>query len=136
VVQKIDAIVAHSQPEPFQSLTDVLQSLGIEVRHARTFRELSDLLKNPGAAELVFTDSALPDGTFADVLRLANGAGRYMPVIVVSRTVDINLYLDVLDSGAFDFVAPPFQAADLAHIIRSAMYKELSSGVLQATPVA
>jgi FixJ family two-component response regulator len=42
---------------------------------------------------------------------------------VVARLVDMKLYLDVLESGAYDFVVPPLTSAGLAHVVRGAMLK-------------
>ena len=72
------------------------------------------------------------------MLGLAQESKSYLPVIAVSRTVDIGLYLDVLGEGAFYFITPPFLTSDLARIVRSAIYKELLSAKqdLNAPPAA
>ena len=67
--------------------------------------------------------TSLPDGTRADVLEAASTAPTTSPVIVVSALVDIKLYLDVLESGAYDFVVPPLSSDDLTHIVGPAMAK-------------
>jgi len=41
----------------------------------------------------------------------------------VSRVVDIDLYLTTLESGASDFIVPPFSAADLAYLLDTAIRK-------------
>ena len=72
-------------------------------------------------APLVFTDTQLPDGTWADILALAQKAKLPVNVIVVARVVDTRFYVEVIETGAFDFLAPPFNATDLAYVVRSAM---------------
>ena len=42
-------------------------------------------------------------------------------MIVVARVVDTRFYVKVIETGAFDFLAPPFEAADLAYVVRSAL---------------
>ena len=42
-------------------------------------------------------------------------------MIVVARVVDTRLYLDTIETGAFDFIAPPFVATDLQHVVRCAL---------------
>jgi two-component system response regulator PilR (NtrC family) len=69
---------------------------------------------------LVFTDLDLPDGNWPDIVRLAKGAAEPVNVIVVSRLVDIPLYIRAIEQGAFDYITPPFEPADLAYIIRCA----------------
>ncbi|HVA00630.1 MAG TPA: response regulator [Terriglobia bacterium] len=134
--EKIKTVMIYDQHEPSDALRQVLRRLGMEVRHVHTCQEASRLLKQPDSAEMVFTDTTLPDGTWEDVLRLAQQSHDYLPVIVVSRVVDIDLYLEALESGAFDLVAPPFLSYDLANVTGSAMYKKLVSRELQPTPRA
>jgi FixJ family two-component response regulator len=40
---------------------------------------------------------------------------------VVSEVVDIALYLEVIQRGAFDFVVPPMSWPDFAHVVWSAV---------------
>ena len=79
------------------------------------------MLGGMNPAPLVFTDTQLPDGTWADVLALAQKAKLPVNVIVVARVVDTRFYVEVIETGAFDFLAPPFNATDLAYVVRSAM---------------
>lgn len=43
------------------------------------------------------------------------------PVIVMSRFVSMQLYLDTQDGGAVDFIVPPMTPRDLAYVLRVAM---------------
>src|ERR1017187_1334579 len=40
---------------------------------------------------------------------------------VVARVVNTRFYVEAIETGAFDFLAPPFNAIDLAYVVRSAM---------------
>ncbi len=126
-MEQINALLVHAKDEPYADLTLVLESLSLKVVHAQSCSEASVLLKRQGAIDLIFAGTNLKDGGWAEVLALAQRAKSHLPVIVVSRKVDAGLYLDALGRGAFDFVTPPFLASDLAHIVRSAIYKELVS---------
>ena len=124
---QISALLVHARNETLRELTHVLKSLGMRVTFAGTCREAAKLLERQGAIDLVFAGTDLADGGWADVLGLAQQSKSYLPVIVVSQIVDSGLYLDVISRGAFDFVTPPFLTSDLAHVVRSAIYKELVS---------
>jgi DNA-binding NtrC family response regulator len=138
MAEQINALLVYSEDDIFRDLTRALKSLSVRVAHARNCREASVLLKKQGATDMVFAGTNLQDGGWADVLVMAQRSKSYLPVIVVSRMVDVQLYLDALGRGAFDFVTPPFLASDLARILRSAIYKELVSVKqdLTAPPVA
>ena len=134
--EKIKSVMIYDQCEPSEALNKVLKRLGLEVRRLRTCHEASGIFQQPDAAELVFTDTNLPDGTWEDVVRLAHQSNAFLPVIVVSRVVDIDLYLKALERGAFDFVVPPFLSYDLANVTGSAMYQKLLSRDTQVMHVA
>ena len=134
--EKIKVTMIYDQRDPSEALRGILRRLGMEVRHLHTCQEASGLLRQPGSAEMVFTDTTLPDGTWEDVVRLTREIQDFLPVIVVSRVLDIDLYLQALESGAFDFVTPPFLTYDLANVTSSAMYKKLVLRELPRTHVA
>ena len=127
MAEQINALLVHPQDEMFHDLTRVLKSLGMKVIYTGSCREASRLLTKQEAIDLVFVATDLRDGGWADVLAQAQQSRSYLPVIVISRMVDAGLYLDAIGRGAFDFVTPPFLTSDMAHIIRSAIYKELVS---------
>ncbi|TAM78712.1 MAG: response regulator [Acidobacteria bacterium] len=138
MAEQINALLVHAQDETFNHLTRALKSLNVRIVQARNCKEASLLLRKHGTIDMVFTGTNLQDGRWDKVLELAQESKNYLPVIVVSRLVDVKLYLDVLGRGAFDFITPPFLTSDLARILRSAIYKELISVKqdLTAPPVA
>lgn len=127
MAEQIHALLVHGHDETFLSLMRVLQSLSIRLIHTQSCREASLLFSRRGEVDLIFVAIALPDGNWMDVLRSAQQSRCFLPVIVVSRMVDVGLYLEALEKGAFDVITPPFLTTDLAHVIRSAIYKELVS---------
>jgi DNA-binding response OmpR family regulator len=115
------ALLVHDPEEPFQALEQSLLNLGIQTQHAHTCSEVSAALRGARSPGLVLTVTTLADGTWADVLSLASMNREAVPVIVVSRLVDIDLYLQTLDSGASDFIVPPLSPAELAHVVKAAI---------------
>jgi DNA-binding NtrC family response regulator len=107
----------------FRTLEQTLHNVGIRTRRAHTCSEARAALREPQSSRLILTATALADGTWADVLNLANMHGTAIPVIVVSRLVDVDLYLKTLESGASDFIVPPFSPPDLAYVVNTAIAK-------------
>ena len=99
-------------------LERIFLSYGMRVRRTHSCREACSALREPAPPSVTVTDLALPDGNWTNIVRPANAAPTLTAVIVVSRPLDVRLYLDVLDSGAHDFVVPPFSPSGLAYIIR------------------
>jgi len=82
----------------------------------------------------VFTDTELPDGTWANILAVAERAARAVNVVVVAPVVDTRFYVETIQAGAFDFIVPPLNAADLAHVVRCAGDNVLSRRAAQRRP--
>jgi DNA-binding NtrC family response regulator len=93
----------------------------MNILHAESIAQAKRLLGGLNPAPLVFTDTQLPDGTWTDILAMAEKAARPVNVIVVARVVNTRFYVEAIETGAFDFLAPPFNATDLAYVVRSAM---------------
>jgi FixJ family two-component response regulator len=83
---------------------------------------------------LVFTEAKLPDGTWADIVKLAIAAHKPVKVIVVSHFVDVDLYVDTMEAGAFDFIVPPLSASELTHVVKSAVENVLGLRQAQSVP--
>lgn len=97
-----------------------LRAQAVEVQLAGSCEDFRALVTSPDPPELIFTDLKLSDGTWEEVVQISQGASLPVNVIVVSRLVNIRLYTEVLQKGAFDFITPPFHASELSHVVRSA----------------
>jgi DNA-binding NtrC family response regulator len=118
--KEIVALLVHDQAEPMQALAMTLRDQGVRVYHVRTWQAAAHELKRTNPPHLVFSDTALPDCNWTDIVLLAGRASQPVNVIVVTRVLDTKLYLETLEGGAFDFIVPPFASLDLAHVVRCA----------------
>ncbi|HLY62249.1 MAG TPA: hypothetical protein VKV95_16025 [Terriglobia bacterium] len=118
---KIRALMLHQEEGPLTELKSVLEGHGIETARVRTCAEAEAALACAEPPILIFTEPVLEDGTWANVIALAERGHLESSVIVVSRQMDIPLYLDALERGASDFIVPPFQEAEIAYVVRGAM---------------
>ena len=116
---RLFALLIHDSSHPLESLKSVLRDLMVDTYSVRTCEEASSLL-NQTHPHIIFTDTALPDGSWADILSLAAKADVPVNVIVVGNATNTRLYVSALERGAFDFVAPPFEREDLARVVGSA----------------
>jgi DNA-binding NtrC family response regulator len=118
--EKISVLLVSGEPESFAPLKSFLQSQSLGTREVPSCGEALLVLWGKQPPHLVFTDTQLPDGTWAEVISLAGKAQAPSNVIVVSRLVDVKLYVEVLERGAYDFITPPFEARELRYIVRRA----------------
>jgi DNA-binding NtrC family response regulator len=119
--ESITALFVHRNSETLATLKGALEGQGMSIMHAESCAQAQRMLGDKNPAPLVFTDRQLPDGTWADILAEAERAAQPVNVIVVSRVVDTRFYVEVMETGAFDFLAPPFVSTDLAYVVRNAL---------------
>jgi len=122
----VAAILLHKAGAAMDLLKLALESQSIKIRWLTTVQEVGPLLQGPDPPHLVFTEAKLPDGTWADVVKQALGARKPVKVIVVSRLVDVSLYVDTMEGGAFDFIVPPLSANELTHVVKCAVENVLN----------
>ena len=121
MAQTAHVLLVHDREEPLEDLTRILENLHFEVLHTCSCSEAVQALRKTSPPSVVFTTAALPDGTWKDIVGALKGAPTAAGVVVVSRFVDDRLYLTALESGADDFVVPPFREEDVAYVVGCAV---------------
>ena len=114
------ALVRNSRSIHTFGLQNQLAAHSAVVRVMESCKDLPAQLSVADPPDLILTDTVLPDGSWEDILQIAQKAPVPINVIVVSRLVDIRLYVEALEKGAFDFITPPFEASELSHVLRAA----------------
>ncbi|HKY38325.1 MAG TPA: sigma-54 dependent transcriptional regulator [Polyangiaceae bacterium] len=71
----------------------------------------------------IVSDLSMPDGSGLDVLAAAKGRSPSTEVILVTAHSTMENALSAMRSGAYDFVAKPFDAAELAALVAKAIEK-------------
>lgn len=122
------ALLVYDEEEPVRAVEQILLDQAMSTRRVRNCYEAMAVLRDSDPPALVVTDTSLPDGGWADVLKATRTGTSFPPLIVVSRLADIRLYLDVMESGAYDFVVPPLASADLAYVVSGALLNRADHG--------
>jgi DNA-binding NtrC family response regulator len=116
--ESLTVLLVHSAEEPLAAVRKVLERLSVRTIRAQTCEEASRILQSRATPQLVFTDTVLPDGNWERLLDATGKASEFVNVIVVSTAADISLYVEVVERGAWDFMAAPFAEAEVAHVVR------------------
>ena len=119
--QLITALLVHDSPEAMGFIKRALESQDIKTQSVRTCREAQKILWGRQPPHLVLVDPRLPDGSWEDIIVSAAAAPSHANVIVVSDVVDVALYLESVQRGAFDFIVPPMSMPDFTYVVRSAV---------------
>ena len=115
----IQVLVVGSDVENRTALVDILEECGLEPVIASNLEETRNILaRRP--MHVVFCEDNLIDGGFREILRLVKAATPEIQVVVSSRLADVDEYIEAMNLGAFDFIAPPYRDADVISVIDSA----------------
>jgi DNA-binding NtrC family response regulator len=123
---KVTALLVYRQTKPFDEIKAALGKMAVPTEQAQTLAEAKHVLSDINPPLLAVTESELPDGKWSDIVSFSEKASSRVNVIVVGRTIDANLYASAIEVGAFDYIAPPFEGVDLAHVVRCALDNALA----------
>lgn len=84
--------------------------------HASGCRDALRALQN-APIPVVVCEATLPDGTWRDLLRALRARPTPPLLIVTSDFSDTSLWAEVLNLGAYDFLAKPFKQTEVIEII-------------------
>jgi DNA-binding response OmpR family regulator len=94
---------------------------GYEVEVARTVRETAGHLVQGNTFDLIILDVMLPDGDGFSLCRKLRDAGDYTPVIMLTARNSADDRVRGLNTGADDYLAKPFELAELLARVHSAL---------------
>jgi DNA-binding NtrC family response regulator len=116
----ISVLLVGKQDSCLPKLKQCLDGLGIATSCVTGPSEADEKLRQSHPPELIFAAAEPADNAWMRIVEMAGHAGG-PPVIVASRTADVKLYLDTLESGAADFVAAPFETRNLSFVVDTAL---------------
>jgi two-component system, NtrC family, response regulator PilR len=85
---------------------------------------LDAIISSPQPFPVIVTDLSMPDGSGLDVLASAKGRSPSTEVILVTAHSTMENALSAMRAGAYDFVAKPFDAQELAALVGKAIEKQ------------
>ena len=101
-------LIVDDEPPTRRVLTLNLQQDGHEVSECSGFQEARKYVQTRGC-DVVLTDQTMPDGTGLQVLAAANEADPTVSVVVITAYATVDLAVECMRQGAFDFITKPFQ---------------------------
>ena len=105
--------------EPEAAQLNALLSEYVTLAWARDLCELGRLLET-GQYDALFCDWSFYSGAWSEVLQEVRKLNPDLPVIILSRTAAEREWLEVLDAGAFDLLAPPYREHNLLAVLEQA----------------
>jgi len=112
-------LVIVPSPRRLRLLT-ILERNGMETIAAGDFRD-GQLKLQEQSYDLLFVDAELPGGPWHGLLPAVVASGKNCEVIVCSRCGDERLWAEVLQCGAYDLIAEPFEEEEVTRIAQCAL---------------
>ncbi len=123
VPPRIRVLVVDDEPGLREMLAILLKREGHEVTTAPGFIRARDLIRSQEAFALILTDIVMPDGSGLDLVTTAKERNTATEVIVMTAHSTVDVALEAMRRGAYDFVAKPFQAAEMRLLVGRAIEK-------------
>ncbi len=99
-----------------QYYSAILQQRGFEVCACASYQEGVDCLdRNPVDLVVVNEGSSAFEGRV--LLEHAMMIDRHLPVVVLTRSVNMNCYLEAMQLGAVDYLEKPLASEEIAHFV-------------------
>ncbi len=102
-------------------LAETLKRRGLDVSACGTEAEARAAIAADPPPELVLTDLQLPDGSGMELLRAGVARDPHLPVLVISAYGTIEIAVEAMKSGAYDFVTKPFDTNRLVELVERAL---------------
>lgn len=110
-----------AMPSPRRlGLLGILERNGMKTSSAGNLRDGQELLQGE-SFDLLIVDAELPGGPWHRLLQTIVSSAKGCEVIVCSRCGDEKLWADVLQRGAYDLLAEPFEENEVIRIANRAL---------------
>ncbi len=120
----VRVLVVDDEPGLREMVSILLRREGIDVVTVPGLARAKEAIANaPAPFAVVLTDLLMPDGSGIEVLEAAKARTPATEVIVMTAHSTVETALDAMRRGAYDFVAKPFQTAELRLLVGRALEK-------------
>ncbi len=114
------ALIIDDEPDICELLELTLSAMEIDTQIAQTLAEAHTLLQRYDF-DICLTDMRLPDGNGLDLLKQIRDKHPALPVAVITAHGNMELAIEALKAGAFDFLSKPVDLQILRNQVRSAL---------------
>ena len=114
------ALVIDDEPDILELLTMTLESMSVDCVTAENIAQAYQALSQQ-AFDFCLTDMRLPDGNGLDFVKTVQTEKPDLPVAVISAHGNMDLAVQALKLGAFDFISKPVKLRTLRDLVDTAL---------------
>ena len=116
-------LVADDDPYIQEALQDRLETLGYRVSLAADGQQALEILEHQDP-QLILLDIEMPGMKGLDVLKEIRRRESDIPVIMITAYGSIDLAVQAMKEGAYDFIPKPFDPGHVALVVEKAMERQ------------
>lgn len=116
-------LVADDDPYIQEALKDRLEALGFQVLLAADGRQAIQVVERQ-TPHMAFLDIEMPGLKGLEVLREIRRREKDFPVVMITAYGTIDLAVEAMKEGAFDFIPKPFKGAHVALVVQKALEQQ------------
>lgn len=113
-------------------VSSLVESERIRIFHADSLKDGASKLKLT-RSRVLLTNTKFRDGNWKVALEMSMRLRPQAALVVASRLADDELWLGVLELGAYDLILKPFRAADLCRVLQNAYLHATTGGLRHMT---
>lgn len=118
-------LVVNDNPYVLESISSLLKEFGYRVSTSQNALDALDQVKKL-AFEVVLTDIKMPMVTGIELLQQIHAFDPQIPVILLTAFAELDIAVDAVKRGAFDFITKPYNPEYLLHSVeKAAKYTKL-----------
>jgi DNA-binding NtrC family response regulator len=122
-------LVVDDDPTLREALTARIDAWGYEVDAVSSFAE-AEAYRTAADPDIVVADLVLPDASELELLRAFRARDPYRPVILITAHATVDLAVDAMKKGAYDFLTKPLDSDKLEALLASAAREvEIREGI-------
>lgn len=114
------ALIVDDEPDILELVTMTLSEMDVDTVTAENLSQARQALSQQ-AFDVCFTDMRLPDGNGLDLVSHIQKTMPTLPVAVITAYGNVDLAVQALKAGAFDFVSKPVRLRMLRELVQSAI---------------
>lgn len=118
--RKHTILVVDDDPYVLESISTLLRAYGFTITTCDGANSaIQEIQRNP--VDVVLTDIKMPGMTGVDLLGMIHKFDSQIPVVLMTAYAELDVAVDAIKKGAFDFITKPYNADYLIHTIEKAV---------------
>jgi two-component system response regulator PilR (NtrC family) len=127
-MKQAKALIIDDEPDILKLLSMTLQRMNVICTTAKTVAEATELLNN-NQYDLCLSDMKLPDGDGMEIVNHIQDVSSGTPVAIITAHGNMELGIEAMKLGAFDFVSKPVELSRLRAMVSSALRQKEHSKI-------